>query len=287
MESTATAGWVAALIAGPVLLVAAILWWPHLCLARRLRRPFPDAWANLLSSRCAWYGALTADEQRALQRRIHWFLLEKRFFGCGGLAVTETMRVLIAAQACLLVLNRPGGPFPDLRFVLIYPDAFVAPRVEYLPGGVELAGDQDLEGESWDSGKVILSWADIEADLAEPDDGRNVVLHEFAHQLDEESGGANGAPGLPSAAEYRRWAAAMQPSFERLVGVANLLEAQPGREFPAGLDPYGAISPAEFFAVATEAFFEQPNTLAVVEPEVFAVLQAFYRIEPRRWHPGC
>lgn len=289
---------VLAILAVPLAGVAVVVGWSRWRMWCLLRQPFPVSWDGLLRSRLPPYDCLDDAARARLQRLIRQFLFRKKFFGCGGLEVTDEMRLLIAAQACLLLLNRPGSSYPRLRFILVYPDAFIAPRVEYLDGGVEVSGEHDLEGESWGNGKVILSWEDIARDLADFGDGRNVVLHEFAHQLDEESEGANGAPLLGSGAAYDRWAAAMKPAFERLqlaaasagawggllcaVGEARRWPSRCPASLPA-LDPYGATSPAEFFAVATETFFEKPEVLARSEPDVFVELLAYYRIDPRRW----
>lgn len=273
-------------------------WWPRWRYHRVVSAPCPVEWVGWLEGHFAFYHCLDEQEQRQLRRLMQGFLWHKRFFGCGGLVIDEPMRLAVAAQAALLQLHRwrqPEPIYPQLRYILIYPDAFLTPRVEYRDGGVEVHHEADLEGESWDSGKVILSWADIERDLAAPDDAYNVVLHEFAHQLDEESGSADGVPLLPNDAARRHWQAAMQPVFQRLIAIAEVEElsdamseaetaAEPAESVaPFTLDPYGATSPAEFFAVATEAFMEAPWALAAAEPAVFAELQAFYQLDPRRW----
>lgn len=285
-----------AIVVVPVALALLIAAWPRWRLRQLTSQPFPPAWAALLSQRLWLYDRLSGDERARLHALIRQFLFEKRFFGCGGLDVTEPMRVLIAAQACLLMLHRRGDLYPRLRFILVYPDAFVAPKVEYLPGGVEVSGEQDLEGESWSDGKLILSWDDIERDLDAGSDGFNVTLHEFAHQLDDEWGASDGAPLLPDAAAGQRWAAVMTAAYERLLAAVEAPATTSERAWPGrcgsrrafAIDPYGATSPAEFFAVVTEQFFEQPATLAAAEPELFAELMRFYCLDPRLWHerPG-
>lgn len=263
-------------LAATVLAIGLVLWWPRWRLRRLQAAPFPAAWRELLARRLPLYARLDADLQAQLQQLIKRFLDGKTFYGCGGLEIDDEIRVLIAAQACLLLLNRPSDAFADLRYILVYPDAFVVPRVERRAGGVVVSGDVDMEGESWDSGKVILSWEDVQLDAANDDDGYNVVLHEFAHQLDQQSGVADGTPLLRERASYARWAEVMEREYLRLQQ-----DEASGRQ--GLLDHYGASDPAEFFAVITEAFYEQPHQLAEVHPELFELLEAYYCVDPRRW----
>ena len=263
-------------LAATVLVIGLVLWWPRWRLRRLLAAPFPAAWRELLTRRLPLYARLDADLQAQLQQLIKRFLDGKTFYGCGGLAIDDDIRVLIAAQACLLLLNRPSDAFADLRYLLVYPDAFVVPRVERRAGGVVVSGDVDMEGESWDSGKVILSWEDVQLDAANDDNGYNVVLHEFAHQLDQQSGAADGTPLLRERASYQRWAEVMEREYRRLQQ-----DEASGRQ--GLLDHYGASDPAEFFAVITEVFYEQPHQLALAHPDLFELLQAYYCVDPRRW----
>lgn len=182
----------------------------------------------------------------------------------------------VAAQACLLLLNKPAHYFPRLRRILVYPGAFVVHKVHTGSDGVLQEQRQVLSGESWAQGQVVLSWEHVLEGAALPDDGCNVVLHEFAHQIDQETGSANGAPPLPGAARYARWSTVLQAEFERLRAMADA-------GIPALLNAYGATDPAEFFAVATEAFFEQAPQLAAECPALFAELREFYRVDPRAW----
>ena len=163
-----------------------------------------------------YYRFLPSPLQAKLKGLVQVFIAEKDFIGCDGLQVDDDMRVTIAAQACLLLLNRPGTPFPKLRQVLVYPGAFVVERLRLEPSGVLQDQRAALSGESWAQGQVVLSWADTVEGAAVPADGRNVVLHEFAHQLDQEKGFANGAPHLGSREAYRRWSQVMASEFARL-----------------------------------------------------------------------
>jgi Mlc titration factor MtfA (ptsG expression regulator) len=214
-----------------------------------------------------------------LQRLVKQFLHQKTFVGCAGLEVTEEMRVTIAAQACLLLLNRPTRVYPGLHAVLVYPGAFLVPRRQQDEAGVVTETRQDLLGESWGDGRVVLSWEHVRRAGLPAEGTHNVVLHEFAHQLDSESGSNNGAPFLGSPERYRSWSETLSRDFALL-----RRDAYWGQRDV--LDPYGATNPAEFFAVATESFFEQPHELAARHPELYAEFEAYYRVDPRDWLPA-
>lgn len=220
---------------------------------------------------------MPADLQLQLKRHMQVFLAEKPFIGCNGLQVTEEMRVLVAAQACLLILNRPSGYYPRLRQILVYPSAYWADRREGDMAGVLHERREARSGESWVEGQVILSWPDVLAGAADPRDGQNLVLHEFAHQLDQERGRATGAPYLGHRSRYARWAAVMNAEYQRLRG-------QIARAEPTLLSGYAATAPAEFFAVATEVFFEQPREMAEQHSALFTELAGYYRVNPLDWH---
>jgi Mlc titration factor MtfA (ptsG expression regulator) len=222
--------------------------------------------------------------------------------GCAGLEITDEMRVTVAAQACMLGLNRGGPLFAQLRQILVYPGAFLVDRVHGAPGGVLREQRRALSGESWSQGQVILSWQDVLDGAGVPDDGHNVVLHEFAHQLDQETGSANGAPSLGSRAAHARWAAVMAREFDGLQARIRAREearerAQAGWSWlgpsaepapqpapPDLISDYGATNEAEFFAVVTEVFFEQAGALAERHPALFALLRDYYAVDPREWH---
>ena len=219
---------------------------------------------------------LPADLQRQLQKHIQVFLAEKSFAGCDGLAVTDEMRVTIAAQACLLLLNRPNHYYPRLHQILVYPGPFVVERPR--TNGIGLLQDERrvLTGESWAHGQVILSWPDVLEGAAVADDGRNVTIHEFAHQLDQEKGHANGAPDLADFQRYPRWSRVLGQEYGALQERLRNQEA-------SLLDPYAATDPAEFFAVCSEVFFEQPLRMAAEHPALYGELSRFYRIDPLAW----
>ena len=258
-----------------VWLVAEPWWVAHR--RRRLReRPFPAAWRRILQRRVPLYRRLPPDLQLRLRQRVQVFVAEKAFLGCGGLAITDEMRVTIAAHACLLWLARSGDGYPGLRQILVYPGAFFVDRLHTGAGGVLQEQRQLLSGESWVQGQVVLSWPDVVAGADDDQDGRNVALHEFAHQLDQATGVANGAPQLPSRERYRRWSQVLGAEFAAL-------QQHPGGEEPPLISLYGAVNPAEFFAVVSEVFFEQPQRMAALHPELYAEFVRYYRLDPRLW----
>lgn len=246
-------------------------WWQRRQRERLHTRPFPRAWSRILRRRVPLVAGLPAPLRQRLHQLIQVFVADKPFIGCGGQAVDDEVRVTIAAQACLLLLGRPGEAcYPKLRQVLVYPEPFVAPRRRLLPGGVVSEAPQALAGESWAQGQVLLAWSEVLAGAADPGDGRNVVLHEFAHQIDQDSGDADGRPWQHDAAARARWGAALDAGLQQL------------RDAPSqALDGYGATDPAEFFAVATEAFFERPQALADEAPALYDALMRLYRLDPR------
>ena len=240
------------------------------------RQPFPHAWREILRRRMPAFAGLPADVQLQLKKHAQVLLAEKPFIGCAGLAVTDEMRVLIATQAALLLLNRRAGYFPALRQVLVYPGAFVVDRTATDPVGLARDERRVLAGESWQQGQVILSWDDVLAGAADPADGRNVVIHEFAHQLDQESGHANGAPFLGRRDSYVGWAAVLGAEYAALQ--QRLARGETGL-----IDPYAATDPAEFFACVSEIFFEQPAALAAGHPALYGELRRCYRCDPLGW----
>lgn len=244
----------------------------------RLRqRSFPAVWRRILKRRMPYFRRLPTDLQLQLKRHMQVFLAEKKFIGCAGLTVTQEMRVVIAAQACLLLLNSDETRyFPKLSQVLVYPGAFVVKRLHSDFAGVLQEQRQVLSGESWTLGQVVLSWQDTLEGALHVGDGRNVVIHEFAHQLDQDKGRANGAPGLPSRVQNKAWSRVMTAEFAQLQRMAERGEA-------TLLSHYGATDPAEFFAVSSEVFFEQPLQLALQHPALYEQLSRYYRINPLSW----
>ena len=241
--------------------------------ARLRATPFPPAWRRILRRRVPLAARLPADLQLRLKGHIQVFLAEKPFIGCAGLTVTEEMRVTIAAQACLLLLGDARAQvYPRLRQVLVYPAAFAVEREQPLGAGLVRQQRLALSGESSSHGQVVLSWPDVLAGAADADDGRNVALHEFAHQVDQDKGHADGQPWRPGRRRRRAWAKAMSAGLQRL-----------RREPSEVIDAYGASEPAEYFACVTEAFFERPQALAAEVPEVYRQLAGLYGVTPHDW----
>jgi Mlc titration factor MtfA (ptsG expression regulator) len=248
---------------------------------RRLQRhAFPAHWRKVLQRRVPLLKRMPVDQQLQLKKCIQIFIAEKTFIGCAGLQVTDEMRVVIAAQACLLVLNRSMLHFDHVRQILIYPGSFLIQRTVTDAIGVQSNQRQALSGESWAQGQVILSWQDTLEGAAIADDGCNVVLHEFAHQLDQENGAAQGAPP-PAAGDTQhnpqRWKEVFSHAYDHLQDQVQRCEQ--------GLfNHYGAQSPAEFFAVVTEVFIEQGAEMAEHHPALYQELRGYYKVDPASWN---
>lgn len=259
-----------------IVVIVLALWIPRYRLRRAVAAPFPGEWVDILDRNIGIYPNLPKPLRLQLRVLIKQFLHQKHFSGAGGLDVTDEMRVTIAAQACMLQLNRHGGLYPRLKYIILYPSAFVVTRSEVDGSGVVSHGRKGMLGESWQNGKVILAWDNVMHGARNFVDGSNVVLHEFAHQLDSETGSTDGAPLLAGKSSYRSWASALSGEFEELQKDARF-----GRR--SLMDHYGATNPAEFFAVTTETFFEKPRRMAKHHKELFEVLKSYYRIDPRDW----
>ncbi|WP_336097995.1 zinc-dependent peptidase [Roseovarius sp. CH_XMU1461] len=217
---------------------------------------------------------LPEDLRPMLEGRVALFLEQVAFVGCDGLEVSEEMRLSIAAQACLIPLASDLW-YEELTTVLVYPGAFRS-RMVSRDGYVVREEEVVRLGESWSRGQVVLSWADVAAGAADPEDGRNVVLHEFAHQFDDLSGDTNGVPVLAEGQSFDEWERVFLRAYMRL-----RRRAETGRA--SVLDTYGAQSHEEFFAVAIEAFFERPGDLREDEPELYAQLSELLNLDPVSW----
>ena len=237
------------------------------------REPIPDAWRSIVARNVPLATRLPAAAQERLLRLTQVFLHDKPMEGV-GLELTEEIRVTVAAQACLLLLNLDYPCYPTLRRVLVYPAAFQPRRVELSHAGVAVHEEpRPSLGEAWTSGVVVLSWDSSLVGSLNPAAGQNVVLHEFAHVLDGENGAMDGLPLLDHPTAYRTWGYVFRSLYARQVEAASQ-----GVETP--LHPYGATNPAEFFAVATEAFFTRPDDLRARLPELYGELRKFYRQDP-------
>jgi Mlc titration factor MtfA (ptsG expression regulator) len=230
---------------------------------RRKPQPLPESHRALLHARLPHCAGLPPGLRARFEPRVVEFLAKKKFYGCDGLAVTEEMRVLIAGQACLLILREDARVYPKLRSVLLYPTAFWVRHEEPDEAGVVYEDEVLQLGESQEWGRVILSWEDVEAAL--DGDPVNVPVHEFAHQLDEENPGAEGAPLL---AGYGRWSQVMGAAYEKLC-----------RKGSPVIDDYGCEGPAEFFAVASEAYFQSSAKLKRHHAGLHALLRDYYLLD--------
>lgn len=241
---------------------------------RRLRaQPLPRAWWEAIDRHAPAVACLTPEERRRLGEIVRVLLDEKYFEGCQGLEVTDEMRVVIAAQAALPVLNRPAWDYPGLRSILIYPTAYrVRTRDEEGPAGIVTEENEVRLGEAWAEGSLVLSWEDILEDGANPDDGWNTIIHEFAHLIDGYSGDIDGLPPL-AGADTKAWSGIVNEAYER-----HTKEVDAGR--PTLIDAYGATDPAEFFAVVTELFFERPLVMRDEHPDLYEQFALFYAQDP-------
>lgn len=237
--------------------------------------PLPAEWVAILGRNVPLYARLPEELREELGGHVNVFLDEKRFTGCGGLEITDEIKVTIAAQACVLLLGRKAAYYPRFSSIFVYPGAYFAEGATRA-GDVTVVETQLRAGESWQGGPLVLSWDDVRGGSRDVRDGHNVVLHEFAHKLDQEDGRADGAPLLGQRSRYVTWARVLAGEYDELV-------EKVGRGQRTVLDDYGATDPAEFFAVLTETFFEKPRQLKKKHPELYEEVQAFYKVDPLEW----
>jgi MtfA peptidase len=268
-----------------------LLRWVTASAARTAAEPIPSRWLASIDRDIPATRHLTPAERQALLRSARELITTRHWEGCNGLVLTADMQLVIATQACLLTAAIPGEPYPHLREVLVYPTAFVARRVcdprAWLGTNDPAKATAEL-GESWSSGVIVLAWDSALAGAAHPGDGRNVVFHEFAHELASEhflipAGLSPGelhniayrlAPSMtPTVPDPARWQRVLEESYEQLC-------AKVSDDTASVLDPYGATNLAEFFAVATEVFFERPHELAAEYSDLYEQLRVFYRQDP-------
>jgi hypothetical protein len=242
---------------------------------RRLQaRPFPKKWLALIQRDIVLFHRLSAGDRAELLGHIQVFLAEKRFEGCGGFAITDEVRVIIAAQACLLLLHRRTDYFPDLLTILVYPLTYMVDEKRQIGEHVWEEGSVGRLGETGRRmGSLVLSWGAVKRGAADPADGKNVVLHEFAHQLDFENHAADGVPRLATREQQVAWSGVMRSEFASL-------RAADESGIPTLLDTYGATDPVEFFAVSVEAFFERPHALRAHHPKLYAELRKYFQQDP-------
>ena len=238
-------------------------------------KPFPEEWRKILQSGWPLYNKLPDDLRHQLEQLTLVFLDRIDFRGVDGLTITDEIRVMTSAQACILLLNQGTFFTNKLRSAVIHPKAYSATSHDTIAGETtekKIA----VQGQSWENGLVVLSWDNTRTGAANAKDGRNLVIHEFAHQLDQSDGLTDGAPVLGSREQYKRW--------QRICSrVFSDLQDKVDRGQKTVIDDYGATNPAEFFSVATETFFEKPYQLNKKRPELYDLLREYYRVDPLTW----
>ncbi len=212
--------------------------------------------------------SLSEEDGRELEGHIQIFLAEKNFEGCGGLVLTDEIRLSIATQACVLLLHRDTDYYPGVESILVYPSAYIVKNTRTALGETVVEADQTRIGESWVRGVVVLAWDAVRQGASNAHDGHNVVFHEFAHQLDAEGR----VPELKGSS-YGAWARVLGDEYDDLVERVFAHQS-------TDIDAYGATNPAEFFAVVTEAFFETGTRLRSRHPDLYEALRTFYRQDP-------
>ncbi len=262
-----------------LVLICLVLLLPIFIKFRRDRlknRPFPKRWQFIIRKNFLIYKSLPKVLQARLKGHIQVFIAEKQFIGCQGLELNDEIQVTIAAIASLLLLNERGEYYPKLRSILVYPTAYTVETTQAFGDYVIEESKESRLGESRSKDLVVLSWEQIKYDLNHWQDGHNVILHEFAHQLDQESGIANGVPILPGKQDYLNWAQFFTTEYQRLIA-----DVKNGKK--TVMDSYGATNPAEFFAVATETFFEKSQQMERDIPNIYNLLKKYYKLDPARW----
>jgi Mlc titration factor MtfA (ptsG expression regulator) len=241
---------------------------------RLLAQPYPRGWDAILVRNLAHFALLSEGERLRLRDDLRVFVAEKRWEGCGGLAITEEMKVTIAAQACLMLLGLEHDYFARVGTILVYPGVVRLPELE--EGGLEQG--VVIAGQAVQSGPVILAWDNVLAQGRDPTSGNNLVIHEFAHALDFLDGYLEGTLGLVGE-PARRWSEVLDAEYNEL-----RREVRAGRD--TFLGAYGATNKTEFFAVASERFFTRPVELRQYHPFLFEGMVKGYQVDPTRWFGG-
>lgn len=256
-------------------------WWTKRRRHKLLSQPLPDQWREVIVDRLAVYPLLSAAEQQRVHDYVRVFIPEKNWEGCLGFELTEEVQVTIAAQVALLVLGFDDEYFDHVRSILVYPQTYVAPDSPHHHSGIVDERGSARDGEAWYRGPVILAWDEVLADVRAPEYGSNLVVHEFAHQLDMQNGShADGVPPMTSRAQFERWSKVVTHEYERLGQACRHRQE-------TLLDCYGTTNMAEFFAVSSEVFFTLPVELQEEHAELYDVLREYYRQDPARRAQGA
>jgi len=242
---------------------------------RLINQPFPEQWEAILQQNVPYAGCLPPDLLKKLEGLIQVFLNEKTFEGCAGLEITDEVRVTIAAQASILMLGLDdlGSFYNNLRSVLVYPKPYVVRIKNRHDSFFVQEGFQRRRGEAWSRGHVVLAWDEVKRDALDIHDGKNLVFHEFAHQLDFEYGATEQIDSRAEDSHYFSWARVVGDEFQKFLRAIK-------RDQQSLIDTYGATNLAEFFAVITEHFFEKPRELKNKHPELYRQLREFYQQDP-------
>ena len=249
---------------------------------KRLRsQPISPDWGRILAHSVPLYDVLPETDRQELHGHLQVFLAEKGFEGVNGLSVTEEMRVIVAANACLMLLHREHDYYPGLSTVILYPGEYMGRRVETDDLGIVWEEDEVRSGESWGGGSLVLSWEDVRLSGQAGYEDYNVVIHEFAHQWDLLDGITEPAPLFGRKSARRLWSEYLAEDYAWLCA-----EVDAGNEETL-LDTYAAMSPGEFFAVASEAFFQLPQALREWHPQVYDGLSRYFRQDPAGWEWRC
>jgi len=242
--------------------------------ARLRAMPPPPRWREILERNLPIFNRLSEEDQAELLGHAKVFLSEKHFEGAGGLKLTDEMRITIAGQACLLLLHRETDYYPELTSIIVYPSGYTATEERHIGGGIWEEGAEDRLGHTGQRlSALVLAWDAVRHGAAAPADGQNLVLHEFAHQLDFENQSSDGTPALETRGDLLAWARVMSAEF-------NALRNASDAGLPTLLDEYGATNPAEFFAVLSEVFFADPTLLLHEYPKIYELFSWFYKQDP-------
>lgn len=233
--------------------------------------PWPEEWSLHLNRNVRLSWGMSGEELLQLQQRIKIFVVEKHWEGYDNLTVTDEMRVTIAALACMMLLGVEGFYFDNVKSILVFPHSFSRESSDGL-----ITGHFHRAGEAWQGGPVLLSWKDTLKGGRDPDDGQNLVVHEFAHALDGLDGEMGGLIVFDDETLAQRWKEIVDREYNQLCDDVQ-------RNISTLLDPYGASNTAEFFAVACEAFFEQPRQLRAEHAELYQLLRHYFRVDPISW----
>jgi hypothetical protein len=238
---------------------------------RLKEQPFPAAWLEVLERNVPAYRRLSEPDREELAGHIRGFLKEKRFEGCNGLDMTDEIAVTVAGQACLMLLHRQGGCFPAISSIVVYPDEYIAPWQDMDESGIVMEGEECRSGEYVADGALVLSWQDVLMAGSDDDGAYNVIIHEFAHQIDDQY-------GISAGRAEEDLGRALERDYHQLQHAA-------AHRRHTLFDPYGAGSRAEFFAVVTECFFENPRPFQQQHPGLYTAMSRFWCQDPAAW-PG-